>query len=161
MDINEEIKKLQEDCSHRFDSLDEMIRMLLVTNASILIDGKIRGNENIKSSAGTQAKLNTAFGFSDKKCANKDAVLQLLPNIGFKLIATSSLCGINYIVIDAKSNPTIASIRKVSSTINDSIKGFYPLFVMEKISTTVRNLMIKEGYSFIVKNKEIHIISGR
>ena len=161
MNVNEEIKKLQEDCSHRFDSLDEMMRMLLVTNASVLIDEKSRGNGNIKSGATSQEKLNSTFGFSDKKCANINAILQLLPNIGFKIVATSSLCGINYIVIDAKSNPTIASIRKVSGSINDSIKNFYPLFVMEKISTTVRNLMIKEGYSFIVKNKEIYIISGR
>ena len=161
MNINEEIKKLQEDCSHRFDSLDEMMRMLLVTNASLLMDEKSRGKENIKSGATPQEKTNSAFGFSDKKCANKNAILQFLPNLGFKLVTTSSLYGINYIVIDAKSNPPIASIRKVQGFINNTFKNFSSLFVVEKLSTTTRNLMIKEGYSFIIKNKEIHIISGR
>lgn len=161
MNIHEEIKKLQEDCLHRFDSLDEMMRMLLVTNASVLIDEKSRGNENIKSGATSQEKPNSTFGFSDKKCANKNAILQFLPNLGFKLVSTSSLYGINYIVIDTKSNPPIASIRKVQGFINNTFKNFYPLFVVEKVSTTTRNLMIQEGYSFIVKNKEINIISGR
>ena len=161
MNINEEIKKLQEDCSHRFDSLDEMMRMLLVTNASLLMDEKSRGKENIKSGATHQEKTNSAFGFSDKKCANKNAILQFLPNLGFKLATISSLYGINYIVSDAKSNPPIASIRKVQGFINNNVKNFYPLFLVEKVSTTTRNLMLKEGYSFIIKNKEIHIISGR
>ena len=74
MNINEEIKKLQEDCSTRFDSLDEMMRMLLVTNASILIDEKSRGKENIKSGAASQEKPNSAFGFSVKKCTNKNCI---------------------------------------------------------------------------------------
>ena len=95
------------------------------------------------------------------KCTNKNAILQFLPNLGFKLVSTSSLYGINYIVIDAKSNPPIASIRKVQGFINNNVKNFYPLFLVEKVSTTTRNLMLKEGYSFIIKNKEIHIISGR
>ena len=84
-----------------------------------------------------------------------------MPNLGFKLVSTSSLYGINYIVIDAKSNPPIASIRKVQGFINNSVKNFYPLFIVDKVSATTRNLMIQEGYSFIVKNKEINIISGR
>ena len=49
MNIHEEIKKLQEDCLHRFDSLDEMMRMLLVTNASVLIDEKAEVMRTLKA----------------------------------------------------------------------------------------------------------------
>lgn len=161
MSVNDEVKKLHEDCTRRFDEIDEMLKMLLVTNASLLIDDKSRMPVAGKSQKNIQRTENKAFGFVNKRCGNIESLDDILLETRYKIIMTAELCGIGYIIIDTGTQATIAAVRKIEKYIKSNIKGFDAIYVIDKLNTTTYKLLLKEGYSFIIRNQATHINSRR
>lgn len=139
--FSKQINSLKSNMESRFDNLDELLRMVLISNLSLTLDVK------------TEKNL-----FSDFDLNNKD-MQNFLKNNRIKIKDKIVINEFRYLILEIEGQINIGKLCDINEYMKDN--GQEIIFLLKNISNATRAALLKNGINYIIDNKEIKILTWR
>ena len=135
--FSKQINSLKSNMESRFDNLDELLRLVLISNLSLTLDIK------------TEKKLFSDFGFNNKDMQN------FLKNNRIKIKDKIVINEFIYLILEVEGQINIGKLYDINEYMKKN--GQEVIFLLKNIG----NAMRKNGINYIIDNKEIKILTWR
>lgn len=139
--FSKQINSLKSNMESRFDNLDELLRMVLISNLSLTLDVK------------TEKNL-----FSDFDLNNKD-MQNFLKKNRIKIKDKIVINEFRYLILEIEGQINIGKLCDINEYMKDN--GQEIIFLLKNISNATRAALLKNGINYIIDNKEIKILTWR
>jgi len=139
--FSKQINSLKSNMESRFDNLDELLRLVLISNLSLTLDIK------------TEKKLFSDFGFNNKDMQN------FLKNNRIKIKDKIVINEFIYLILEVEGQINIGKLYDINEYMKKN--GQEAIFLLKNIGNAMRTAMLKNGINYIIDNKEIKILTWR
>ena len=139
--FSKQINSLKSNMESRFDNLDELLRLVLISNLSLTLDIK------------TEKNLFSDFGFNNKDMQN------FLKNNRIKIKDKIVINEFIYLILEVEGQINIGKLYDINEYMKKN--GQEVIFLLKNIGNAMRTAMLKNGINYIIDNKEIKILTWR
>ena len=160
--MEDKTTELRKYVDERLSVVDEAIRLLFLNSIAREIEAEvIKGATGKKNNQLENKSSELELSANVIHRPEEETIARMLKPMGVKLKRIEYMQEQQLAMLTCKSNWKIAAVRRVADLFAEHFSDITPVFCASEMSVATKSIMIRENYSFIVKNKGFRIFAGR